>query len=100
MSEPINSELISFIRKELLDDHYTLPITRDTLLEMDLGVTGIDAEKFILEFSRHFGVDIEDFEFDDYFEPEVSFRWSEEEKERRDMSVGYLERAIEEGRLI
>jgi hypothetical protein len=58
-------ELVSFIRSQL--NEYNLPITRNTLIEDDLGITGEEAEDFLILYSKKFLVDIQNFNFNKYF---------------------------------
>jgi acyl carrier protein len=46
-------------------------ITPETIIEDDLGCTGVDAEELIIRFSQEFGVDLEEFRFDLHFAPET-----------------------------
>lgn len=47
-------------------------INYNSLIEDDLGITGDDAEELIIEFSKRFKVNINDFKFSDYFNSEPS----------------------------
>ena len=87
-------ELLAFIRAEILGKRdESLVLDRDTSLEEDLGLSGIDADQFILKFSNEFNVDISGFNIDDYFEPEFSF-WLFGKKKRRRFTIKELENAI------
>ncbi len=46
------------------------PVTRETRLEQDCGLTGDDAREFLEAFKSAFDVDFSDFRFCDYFGPE------------------------------
>ncbi|WP_346320572.1 DUF1493 family protein [Chitinophaga sp. YIM B06452] len=88
--------LISFIRNEILGEgDEAIIVNRDTSLERDLGLSGIDAEKFILKFAQTFNVDIHDFNIDEYFEPEFEFK----QKHRNNFTVSKLEESIRLGYL-
>jgi acyl carrier protein len=92
--DSIYYQLVSFIKAEILgEDETTLHLERTMTLETDLGVTGIDAEKFILAFARRFNVDIRNFNIDDYFEPEVSF-FRFRKRVKAGLTIGMLEEAI------
>lgn len=43
---------------------------KETCLEGDLGLSGMEAEDFMQDFAQHFGVKLEGFVFDDHFESE------------------------------
>lgn len=94
LNEQKYQELISFIKSEILGEgDENVILDRDTSIEEDLGVTGIDADKFILEFSRKFNVDLSGFNIDNYFEPEFSFLLFEKKKKKR-FTIKELENAI------
>ena len=92
----INENLIRFIRHEIADEKITIGET--TQIEADLGISGIDADKFILSFSEKFHVDITEFNIDNYFEPEVDL-FSYKRKKRVQLTVGDLGNAIRERKL-
>lgn len=87
----LNKDMIRFIRDEILDEK--INIDKNTCIEDDLGISGIDADRFILSFSEKFQVDISDFNIDNYFEPEVS-PFFFKKKERIQLTAGDLENAI------
>ncbi|MVT09448.1 DUF1493 family protein [Chitinophaga tropicalis] len=94
LNEQKYQELLSFIKSEILGEgDENVILDRDTSLEDDLGVTGIDADKFILKFSRKFNVDLSNFNIDSYFEPEFSF-WLFGRKKRKRFTIKELENAI------
>lgn len=92
----INTTLIKFIRDEIGDD--IIPVEDHTTLESDLGISGIDADKFILSFSKKFNIDLSDFNIDNYFEPEVNL-FIFKKKNRTALTVSDLQNAIHEGKL-
>ena len=67
-------DLVKFIREEIGD--FKLEINNSTLIENDLGVTGLDAVELIKLFGKTFGVDLTNFTYEKYFYPEPSvFIW-------------------------
>ena len=93
------TELVSFIR-DTIGEHDML-ITRETLIEGDLGVSGLDAEELILELSKKYKVDISNFRFRNYFydEPGILDVIGIDGRKRKLFAVGHLEKAIIAGRL-
>jgi hypothetical protein len=64
-----------------------------------LGISGHDADRFILSFSEVFKVGLDRFNIDDNFESEAgSFFFRR--RERNALTVGRLETAVEEGYLL
>ena len=95
---------------------YTLPfpllfkkknITRDTLLEKDLGITGDDADEFMLRFGKEFNINISQFEIGNYFGDEgdpilpaiIRTVTGKEKRSIKLITVGHLEKAVIAGRL-
>ncbi|MBK6828710.1 MAG: DUF1493 family protein [Chitinophagaceae bacterium] len=93
------AELISFIR-ETIGEHDML-ITRETLIENDLGISGLDAEGLIFELAKKYKVDISNFRFRSYFydEPSILDVIGINGRQRKPFTVGHLEKAIIAGRL-
>jgi hypothetical protein len=51
-------------------------LNADTALAQDFGIAGLDGRDFMEAYSRHFGVDLEGFDWVEYFGPEgVSPLW-------------------------
>ena len=81
--------------------------TRDLRLEEDLYIYGDDADEFILDFSEKFNVDISEFDCGKYFTPEFSFHVCNFyflnkfffSKNKKELTLGDLEKAIEIGKL-
>lgn len=95
----ILKEIISF-----LDENNRLYpediINRETRLEEDLLLTGDDAAEFLDAFVKRFNIkDYSEFEFDDYFEAEGIdlFAIFRKKREKKVLTVGDLERAVETG---
>lgn len=93
------AELVSFIR-DTIGEHDML-ITRETLIEGDLGVSGLDAEELILELSKKYNVDISNFRFRNYFydEPGILDAIGINGRKTKPFTVGHFEKAIIAGRL-
>lgn len=89
-------ELVAFVRQEI--NEYNLLLTRETLMEEDLGVTGDEAEDLIIAFSKKYGVSVHDFKFSKYFYAEPGVFGLQNERISR-LNLGHLEKAILAGRL-
>ena len=90
------SELVKFtIVESCIDDE---PITRDTRLSNDLGVTGHDGIDFIIAYSKKFKVDVSKFTAADYFKAE-GMDILGLQKPVKQLTVGHLEKGIIAGRL-
>lgn len=85
-------------------------ITADMELEEDLGITGDDADEFIMTFSERFNVSTKNFKSSDYFASESEdpfqtvagwlFGKKLKKNGRKRITLGDLEKAVEEGELI
>ncbi|MDM8178146.1 DUF1493 family protein [Olivibacter sp. 47] len=90
--EALNVELINFLKEETLEP--SLIVTEDLSIEDDLGISGDDAYEFMTAFSKRFGVNLVGFDYSDYFNSEPS--WLGRSSEKKALTVGMLNRAIEE----
>ncbi|MBN9297408.1 MAG: DUF1493 family protein [Filimonas sp.] len=90
------AELLDIIRK--ISGEYTLTLTRDTLIEEELGVCGDDAIELILTVSKCFNVEISGFNFSKYFNDEPNPFYNSN-KILVPFTIAYLERAIIAGKL-
>lgn len=75
-------------------------VKRETRIEEDLNITGYDAYEFLEAFVKQFKIkDYSEFNFDDYFEPEgkMVFFDFQRTKNKKELTIGDLERAIETG---
>lgn len=90
------AELADFVSKQV--GRHDISITRDTLIEDGLGVTGADANDLIIAFGKKYNVDITDFNFEKYFNDEPGI-FSLRNREIERFTVGHLEKAIIAGRL-
>lgn len=93
------AELAAFISEQI--GAYDVSITRATLIEDDLGVTGADADELILAFSEKYNVDITEFNFLKYFydEPTILDIIGLNGRKVEPFTVAHLEKAIIAGRL-
>jgi hypothetical protein len=86
--------LLEFVRKE--SGTYEI-IDRDTGIEKGLGITGQDAEDFIMKFAKKYNVDISNFMFSEYFNDEpTAFTFGHDVKK---LTFGHLEKAAKVGKL-
>jgi len=96
MSPKVNFEDLVFFLQKQTGANKT--ITKDTLIEDDLGVTGDDAEDLIIMFSKRYNVKIDNFAFSKYFYGEPNPFVSQNHK-IKPLTVGHLEKALIAGRL-
>ncbi len=71
MSNTLSDEVIDFLSRRQAVPRERL--TLETHLREDLGMEGDDASEFLEDFSKRFGVDFSEFNFDRHFGPEVAF---------------------------
>lgn len=95
MKDEIYNDLVAFIYDQCA--RFEVPITPDTSIENDLGVTGEDGEELIIKFSKRYNVNIDNFYFTKYFYPEPFLSKMPDKIEI--LTVGHLLKAIEAGRL-
>ncbi len=92
------------VRMTAVDDE---EVTKNTSLQNDLGIYGDDAVDFILAFSKEFKVDVSNFRAADYFNPEgidtagafENLFSGKKPKQKKDLTISDLEKAIGAGRL-
>ena len=87
---------VSFIREQI--GEYDICITRETLIEDDLGVTGDEAEDLIVNFAKRYSVNVDKFVFVDYFYDEPSSLGFQNHSVKP-FKIRHLEKAIIAGRL-
>lgn len=105
MAELILEEIANLVVDKM--GKYRKPLTRQTSLEKDLGMSGDDAVEFLLEFSKKFNVDIGNFKFKECFSPEgdfilpaiLRFLTGKKSEKHAELTLGDLERAVLAGRL-
>lgn len=95
-SENRFTDLITFVREQIRE--FIIPITKDTLIEDDLGVTGDEADELITYFSKHYKVNITNFDFSKYFYDEPGV-FNVQNRIVKPLTIGHLEKAILAGRL-
>ncbi|HRY34191.1 MAG TPA: DUF1493 family protein [Bacteroidales bacterium] len=82
---------------------YPFELQRETRVEQDLGLTGDEAYEFMETFSKRFSIDITNFEFSNYFEPEgdkilpaiIRLFTGKKKEKKKVLTLGDLEKAIE-----
>jgi len=95
LTEDMFNDLVSFIRDKA--GEHEMPITRQTLIEDNLGMTGDDAAELIADLSKKYQIDISEFTFKKYFNDEPLIFLPD--RKVSPLTVGHLEKAIIEGRL-
>ncbi len=96
LSENQFAELVYFIRNQIREDE--IPITRETLIEDNLGVTGDEAEELIRNFAKTYNINIDNFVFMNYFFEEPNI-YNSSGRTLKPFTVGHMEKAIIVGRL-
>lgn len=92
-----DQKLISFISEQ--SGVRENQVNYDSVIEDDLGVTGEDAEELIIQFSKIFKVNIDNFSVNKYFYPEPFLFSSASPKPKYHLTIGHLAKAITSGRL-
>lgn len=97
-------QIIQFVIEERWDGKFT----NETDLVKDLKLFGDDAYEFIYLFSKRFNVNIVEFNFEEYFNPEEDWilpklfnlilRRSERSKKR--ITLGDLAKSVKDGKLV
>ncbi|MRG44191.1 DUF1493 family protein [Chitinophaga sp. SYP-B3965] len=86
---------------------YKWPMSRETCLEKDLGMSGDDAYEFLLDFSKEFKISLSEFEMKKYFYPEgdsifpgiIRLFTGRDNPKQMELTLGHLEKAVIAGRL-
>lgn len=98
-----NENVLAFISEELRVK--TDELLSDTSLFHDLGVDGDDAADFLFAYSKKFGVNCDNFKFDDHFGNEASLSIGSllskglNKSSKKRLTVGKLIKAAESGSL-
>jgi hypothetical protein len=87
---------------------YRFPLTRDTALERDLGITGDDAAELLMKFHETFKVDFTNFNINQYFYPEgdamlpglIRSIIRKPNPKQKELTIGDLEKAVRAGKLV
>jgi acyl carrier protein len=93
--EKLFNELVTFVRNQI--GVYDTPITRDTLIEDELGVTGDDAYDLIISFGKKYKIKVDTFNLGKYFGDEPGL--FPINREIKPFTIGHLEKAVMAGRL-
>jgi hypothetical protein len=99
MSDEILDQLISMIEEKV---GKRKPITRETCLERDAGLTGDDAVEFLLDYGKKYNVDLTEFDIRKYFTPEgdtilpmiIRMFTGKKELKEKELTVGDLEKGV------
>lgn len=97
-------QIIQLVEEERWDGEFNY----ETELVKDLRLEGDDASEFICLFSKKFSVNIDEFNFDDYFYPEgdwilpelINFILRRKERSKKRITLGDLARSVKEGKLV
>jgi acyl carrier protein len=96
MDDEILIQVTSLIEKQM--GKYRKPITRETCLENDLGISGDDAVELLLAYSKKFSVDISKLDIRKYFMPEgdtiLSSLIGSKERKEKQLTIGDLAKGI------
>jgi len=103
-------ELFERLKKFIIRETFVndVEITSNTIIETEFGVTGDDADNFIIAFSKEFNVDVSNFEIAKHFKGEGDttlisifnfFKGKKTEEKYLALTVGDLERAVIAGKL-
>lgn len=109
MTDSMWERLEAFAREELGRPMFggPLKLTRDSRIEEDLRITGIDAVEFIDKWAETFGVDVKNFPYKRYFGPDTLdvvrsilglFSSRYRDPELVPLTLGMLEEAMRVGR--
>jgi len=86
--------LRSFIKKQR--GSYRFEINQSHSLQKDLGIYGLDAVEFLIDFGNEFNVDVSQFEAEKYFRPDGNY---DPRIIYRELTVGMLIESINKGEL-
>lgn len=92
-------KLLEEIRNFILDERgkYRFELQEHHSLQSDLGIYGMDAVEFIIDFGNKFGVDVSSFDAEKYFKPE-GYGVSNRDYPR--LTIGDLLNSVEKGMLL
>jgi acyl carrier protein len=105
MRDDVYSKVKNFVVKEAAVNESE--VFEDASLENDLGIHGDDAVDFIISFGKEFKVDVSKFMAADYFSgegidiigPIIRMATGRKEKQRKDLKVRHLVKAVLAGSL-
>jgi len=92
-------KLLEEIQEFILNERgkYRFELQEHHSLQSDLGIYGMDAVEFILNFGNNFGVDVSSFEAEKYFKPEG---YGVPDKDYPKLTIGDLLNSVEKGILL
>ena len=70
------------------------PLTRETKIEEDLGITGADAIEYLIAYGKHFKVDVSKFLAAEYFRAEGRSSFVVDSKKKKVLTLAHLEKGI------
>jgi len=98
MSNSLFKQVKDFIITERWE--YDFEIKRNTSLQNDLKIYGDDASDILYKFCKKFKVDYTNFQFDNYFRPELSWTdFFKKKKKYKEFTVDDLVKAIDRKKL-
>ncbi len=108
----IDDRIFEEIKKFVEDQGrgYGTSLTRETKIETELGVAGDDSVEFIIDYGKHFNVDVTNFMCGDYFSDEGGyllirailssfFKNYKYETGKKQLTLGDLEKGVIAGKL-
>lgn len=98
MMSKAHSLIIEFIQERFFNV-FDFELNENTLIEDDLGITGLDAVELIVDFGKRFNVDVSNFKAADYFGAEGESIFSFDSSPRRKLNIGHLAKAVHAGKL-
>lgn len=92
-------KLLEELRRFILDERgkYRFELQEHHSLQSDLGIYGMDAVEFILNFGNKFEIDVSKFDTEKYFRPEG---YGIPDKNYPELTIKDLLKAIEKGLLL
>lgn len=92
-------KLLEEIQDFILNERgkYRFELQEHHSLQSDLGIYGMDAVEFILNFGNKFGVDVSSFDAEKYFKPEG---YGISDKDYPPLTIGDLLKSVEQGLLL
>ena len=68
INDGLENRVLTFVRENLLSR--TEKVSTETTINHDIGIVGLEAYDFMNLFAEEFNVDLTNFDFDLYFDPE------------------------------
>jgi hypothetical protein len=105
----MNDEVLEKLKQFVVEQRweYDFPLTRATLVETELKITGDDAVEFLIAYGKCFNVDVSHFMAADYFDGEgdvilpaiIRAITGKKKPLKKNLTLGHLEKGILAGRL-